>query len=145
MTKLNPYLNFDGTTEEAFTFYKSVFGGEFLGGIMRMNAVPGMEKLPENEQNRVMHVALPVGDSVLMASDICPSMGHKMNQGNNSYISITVDSREEADRLFKELTEGGKVEMPMTDMFWGDYWGSFADRFGVQWMISYRTAGDQNQ
>ncbi|MBZ4190403.1 VOC family protein [Niabella beijingensis] len=138
MTKLNPYLNFDGTAEAAFNFYRSVFGGEFLGGgIMRMNTAPGTEQLPEEEKNRVMHVALPVGDSVLMASDIVPSMGHKLTVGNSNYISIFPESREEADRLFKELSEGGKVEMPLADQFWGDYFGSFEDKFGVYWMINY--------
>ena len=138
-TKLNPYLNFDGTAEQAMNFYKSVFGGEFSGnGIMKMSEAPGTEKLPENERNRVMHVSLPIGNGeMLMASDIVPSMGHKLTQGNGNYICIAPDSKQEADRLFKGLSEGGMVEMPLQDQFWGDYFGSFKDKFGVYWMINY--------
>lgn len=136
-TKLNPYLNFDGTAEEAMTFYKSVFGGEFMGGVMKMGEAPGTEGLPANEKNRVMHVSLPIGDgSVLMASDIIPSMGHKLTQGNGNYICISPDSKKEADRLFNGLSVGGIVEMPMADQFWGDYFGSFKDKYGVYWMIN---------
>jgi PhnB protein len=140
-TKLQPYLNFDGTAEEAMNFYKSVFGGEFAGnGIMRMSGAPGTENLPENEKNRVMHVSLPISDGVvLMASDIIPSMGHKLTQGNGNYICIAPDSKQEADRLFNGLSAGGVVEMPMADQFWGDYFGSFKDKYGVYWMINYST------
>jgi len=138
MIKMNPYLNFDGQAEEAFNFYKSVFGGEFLGGIHRMSDAPGCENLPENEKNRVMHISLPVGDgTILMASDNCPSMGHQLTVGNNVYISLHPDSRKEADRLFNGLSAGGSIEMPMEDMFWGDYFGSFKDKFGVLWMINH--------
>jgi PhnB protein len=133
--QLNPYLNFDGNAEEAFKFYQSVFGGEMF--LQRMNQAPGTEGLSENEKNRVMHVAITVaGGQHLMASDIVPSMGHKLIVGNNNYISLTPDTREEADRLFNGLSAGGKVEMPMEDMFWGDYFGSFEDKFGVKWMIN---------
>ena len=137
MIKLNPYLNFDGTCEEAFNFYKFVFGGEFLGGVHKMKDIPGME-IPEEAKNRVMHVALPVGNDLLMGSDIFP--GQPFVQGNNNYISIFPESREEADRLFGALSEGGEVEMPMADQFWGDYFGSLKDRFGICWMINYNTA-----
>jgi len=137
MPRLHPYLNFDGNAEEAFNFYKSVFGGEFEGGIHRMSSAPGFENLTEEEKNRVMHVGLKVGKVYLMASDIIPSMGHKLVQGNNNYISISADSREEAERLFEGLSEGGEIEMPLEDQFWGDYYGSFKDKFGVHWMISY--------
>lgn len=138
MIKMNPYLNFDGQAEEAFNFYKSVFGGEFIGGIHRMSDAPGCENLPDNEKNRVMHVSLPIGGgTILMASDNCPSMGHQLTMGNNVYISLHPDSREEADRLFNELSAGGAIEMPMEDMFWGDYFGSFKDKFGVLWMINH--------
>ncbi|WP_409966271.1 hypothetical protein PIECOFPK_00136 [Mycovorax composti] len=139
MPKLNPYLNFDGKAEEAFNFYKSVFGGEFLGPVTRMSELPGAENLPENEKNRIVHIALPIGNDILMASDILPSAGHKLIEGNNNYISIFPDSREEADRLFNALSEGGVVEMPMADQFWGAYYGSFTDKFGVRWMINYST------
>ncbi len=138
-TQLNPYLNFDGTAEEAMNFYKSVFGGQFMGeGIMRMGGAPGTENLPANEKNRVMHVSLPIGNgAVLMASDIIPSMGHKLTQGNGNYICVSPDSKQEADRLFNGLSAGGEIEMPMADQFWGDYFGSFKDKYGVYWMINY--------
>lgn len=138
MAKLNPYLNFDGNAEEAFNFYKSVFGGEFKGGINRMSDAPGTENLSAEEKNRVMHIALPIaGGDMLMASDIIPSMGHKLVKGNNNYISLFPESREEADRLFNGLSAGGNIEMPLDDMFWGAYYGSFEDKFGVHWMINY--------
>ncbi|MBX3241267.1 MAG: VOC family protein [Chitinophagaceae bacterium] len=137
MPKLNPYLNFDGKAEEAFNFYKSVFGGEFLGEIHKIGNAPGTEDLPEEEKNRVMHIALPVGNDLLMASDIIPSAGHKLIEGNNNHISIFPDSREEADRLFNGLSAGGEVEMPLADQFWGDYYGSFTDKYGIKWMINY--------
>ncbi|HTG54745.1 MAG TPA: VOC family protein [Niabella sp.] len=136
--KLNPYLNFDGNAEEAFNFYKSVFGGEFAGGIMKMSSAPGTENLPDEEKERVMHVSLPLDNNqTLMASDIVPSMGHKLTQGNNVYLSLHPDSKEEADQLFNALAEGGKVEMPMEDQFWGDYFGSLVDKFGIGWMVNY--------
>lgn len=138
MAKINPYLNFDGNAEEAFNFYKSVFGGEFKGGINRMRDAPGTENLSDEEKNRVMHIALPIaGGDMLMASDIIPSMGHKLVEGNNNYISIFPESRAEAERLFNGLSAGGNIEMPLDDMFWGAYFGSFADKFGVHWMINY--------
>jgi len=103
-----------------------------------MSDTPGSENLPEKEKNYVMHVSIPVGDGqYLMASDCLDSAGHVLNVGNNNYISITPDSREDADRLFNGLSAGGKVEMPMEEMFWGDYFGSFEDKFGVRWMINF--------
>ena len=133
---LSPYLNFDGNAEEAFRFYQSVFGGELF--FQKMGQAPGMEHLSESEKNRTMHASLPMSNGqFLMASDCLPSQGHVLRQGNNNYISITPDSREEADRLFKGLSAGGTVEMPMEDMFWGDYFGSFVDKFGVCWMINF--------
>lgn len=136
MAKLNPYLNFDGKTEEAFNFYKSVFGGEFMGEVSRLKDVPGMQ-IPEEAKERVIHVALPIGNDVLMGSDIMP--GQPFTVGNNNYISVFPDSREEADRSFAALSEGGEVEMPMDDQFWGDYYGSLKDKYGVCWMINYHT------
>lgn len=132
---LNPYLNFDGNAEEAFRFYQSVFGGELF--IQKMSSVPDF-KVPEEEKDRTMHVGLPIGNGqFLMASDCLPSQGHILKQGNNNYISISTESKEEADRIFNGLSAGGTVEMPMADMFWGDYFGSFVDKFGVCWMINY--------
>ncbi|WP_373519247.1 VOC family protein [Pricia sp.] len=135
--KVNPYLNFDGQAEEAFNFYKSIFGGEFTANL-KMGDMPEADKLPEEEQNRTMHIGLPISkDTILMASDTVPSMGHTLNKGNNLYISLHPESREEADRLFNGLSQGGEIEMPMQDQFWGDYFGSFIDKFGIGWMINY--------
>lgn len=140
MTKAHVYLNFTNQTEAAFNFYKSVFGTEFEGGINRFGDMPpqeGMPPLPDEAKNLVLHVSLPISDGYkIMGSDAPEQMGFKVNPGNNMYISLDVDSRQEADRLFKSLSAGGVVEMPLTDMFWGAYWGSFADKFGVKWMIN---------
>jgi len=140
MASVSTYLNFNGTTEEAFNFYKSVFGTEFVG-ISRMGDVPPQEGQPEMsdaDKQLIMNVMLPIlGGHMLMGTDAVESMGFTVNQGNNVYISLGPDSREEADRLFAALSEGGKVEMPMQDMFWGDYYGSLVDKYGVQWMINY--------
>ena len=137
--KLNPYLYFDGTCEEAFNFYKSVFGGEFAGNkIMRYSDMPTEEghEIPESVGNRVAHVSLPVGSEILMGSDSAPELGSKFTSGNNNYICISPDSKEEADRIFNALSEGGNVEMTMNQEFYG-YSGSFIDRFGTPWMIVY--------
>ena len=136
--KVNPYLNFDGQAEEAFIFYKSVFGGEFISN-MKMKDAPDSDKLPVEEQNKTMHIALPIGkDTLLMASDIFTSMGSPaLKKGNNMYVSLHPESREEADRLFNGLSAGGEIEMPMEDQFWGDYYGSFIDKFGIGWMVNY--------
>ncbi|SRR5690606_5927164 len=134
--KTNPYLNFDGQAEEAFEFYQSVFGGEITK--MKFSEMPGGDQTPDNEKNRMMHISLPIGSStVLMASDIMPSQGHVLDKGNHMYISLHPDSREEADRIFNGLSVDGNIEMPMEDQFWGDYFGSFIDKFGIGWMINY--------
>ncbi|WP_374163635.1 VOC family protein [Arcticibacter sp. MXS-1] len=139
--KLNPYLNFDGNAEEAFRFYNTVFAGELF--LQRMADAPGSENLSESEKGRVMHVAIPIGDGqFLMASDCSSNSGQVLTKGNNNYISITPDSREEADRIFNGLSEGGQIEMPMAEMFWGDYFGSFVDKFGVCWMINFPISRD---
>ncbi len=142
MSKTSTYLNFTRNTEEAFNFYKSVFGGEFLDGkINRFGEIPAMEGMPpiaEEDKNLVMHVALPIlGGHLLMGTDAPESMGFKLNKGNNVYISLHPDSRKEADTLFAKLSEAGEVEMPMQDMFWGDYYGSLTDKFGIKWMVNY--------
>lgn len=140
MTKANVYLNFTNQTEAAFNFYKYVFGTEFEGGINRFGDMPpqeGIPPLPDEAKNLVLHVSLPISDGYkLMGSDAPEQMGFKVNMGNNVYINLDVDSRQEADRLFKSLSDGGAIEMPLTNMFWGAYWGSFADKFGVKWMIN---------
>ncbi|HET9487078.1 MAG TPA: VOC family protein [Chryseosolibacter sp.] len=136
-TMINPYLNFNGKTEEAFNFYKSVFGGEFAM-LQRIKDTPGGDKVPAHEQNRVMHVALPIGKStVLMASDIMESMGHTLSMGNNFSISVHTESEKEADKIFNGLVNGGKVNIPLEKQFWGSYYGMLTDKFGVQWMVSY--------
>ena len=142
MAKISTYLNFSRNTEEAFNFYKSVFGGDFLDGkINRFGEIPAMEGMPpiaEEDKNLVMHVALPIlGGHLLMGTDAPESMGFNVNKGNNVYISIHTDSRSEADNLFAKLAAGGVVEMPMQDMFWGDYYGSLTDQFGIKWMVNY--------
>ena len=135
MNSLNPYLNFNGNTEEVFNFYKSVFGGEFAMG-MRFGDTPGCENMPETEKNGIMHIALPIGSNVLMGTDVPKSM-EQVTAGTNMSISVNVSSREEADRVYNGLSAGGKATMPMNDMFWGDYYGMLTDRYQIQWMISY--------
>lgn len=138
MKSINPYLNFPGNAEKTFNFYRKIFGGDFVGGINRFTNAPGTENLSDADKNKVMHIGLPMGNNnFIMATDALESMGFKVTSGNNFYIAIDAESREEADKLFKELSEGGKVEMPMADQFWGDYFGSLADNFSVQWMVIY--------
>lgn len=135
MIKLETYLNFNGNTEEVFKFYKSVFGGEFSSLVrFRDMPMPGVE-IPEADAGKIMHISLPIGKSSLMGTDSLESMGMHLNQGNNVYIFIVPDSKEEADRIFAALSAGGEVEMPMSEQPWGDYYGSFRDKFGILWMI----------
>lgn len=140
MYQVSIYLNFNRNTEEAFNFYKEVFQSEFEGEIGRMGDVPpqeGMPPLKEEDKNLVMHVSLPIMDGFkLMGTDAPESMGFSLTQGNNAYINLLPETREEANRIFAALSEGGVVEMAMQEMFWGDYFGSFADKFGVRWMIN---------
>lgn len=140
MASVSVYLNFPGQTEEAFLFYKSVFGTEFSGPIHRMRDVPpwpGAPELSEAEKNMVMHVALPIlGGHLLMGSDVIDCMGQTFTPGNNINISLAPDTRSETERLFKALSQGGKVIMELQDMFWGDYFGSCTDKFGVNWMFN---------
>ena len=140
MASVSTYLNFAGNTEEAFEFYKSVFGTDYNGPINRMGEAPpqeGQPELSEAAKQMVLHVALPIlGGHVLHGTDAPEEMGFTLNQGNNMYIMLEPDSREDADRLFAALSEGGNVEMAMADQFWGDYFGSFVDRFGTNWMVN---------
>lgn len=139
MARVSTYLNFARETEEAFKYYQSIFGGE-LTGIMRfgeMPAAPGMPPLPDADKNLLVHVSLEIlGGHVLMGTDAPPSMGFKLNFGNNSHINLEPDTRAEADRLFAALSAGGAVSMPLSDMFWGAYFGSCTDKYGVQWMVN---------
>ena len=138
MTKLNTYLNFAGNTEEAFKFYKSVFGGEFAS-VVRFKDMPMQGvNISREDENKIMHIGLPIGnDNVLMATDALESLGQKLVQGNNVYISVHPESKEEADRIFNALSASGTIEMPIADQPWSDYYGSFKDKFGVQWMVNY--------
>jgi PhnB protein len=137
--KLNPYLNFNGNAIEAFKFYQTIFGAEM--NVMKMDAAPGLDHLTDEEKEMALHVSIPIGNGQhLMASDCVQSMGQKLEFGNNNYICLSPDSRAEADRLFNGLSQGGIIEMPMEDMFWGDYFGSFKDKFGVCWMIDFENA-----
>lgn len=141
MARVSTYLNFSNYTEEAFKFYKSVFGGEFTApGIRRLGDGPPQEGMPpmtEDLKNLVMHVELPItGGHILMGTDAPGQMGFKVNFGNNIYINLEPDTREETKRLFNALAAGGKVEMELQDMFWGAYFGSCTDKYGVQWMFN---------
>ena len=141
LSKVGTYLNFSRNTEEAFNFYKSVFGGEFLGDIMRLGDAPvqeGMPPLTKEDKNLVMHIALPImGNHLLMGTDAPESLGFKMNFGNNIHICLEPNTREETKRLFDALAKGGTVTMNLEDMFWGAYYGTVTDKFGVQWMFNY--------
>lgn len=140
MKSAHIYLNFNGQTEEAFNFYKSVLGGEFLGEIYRFGGTPDADKLPDHLKNKIMHIALPLPNGLLlMGTDTIEEMGHKAIMGSNFYIYLAADSKGEADNLFAKLSDGGTIEMPMADMFWGSYFGSFKDKYGVQWMVSFDT------
>lgn len=141
MARVSTYLNFPRNTEEVFNFYKSVFGGEFGGGgIARFGDIPpqeGMPPLPNEDKNLVMHIELPiVGGHVLMGTDAPKSMGFKVNFGNNVHINLEPDTKKETKRLFDALSAGGKITMELQDMFWGAYYGSCTDKYGVQWMVN---------
>ena len=138
MALINPYIHFNGNAEEAFTFYKSVFGGEFTK-LSRYKDISSAEyPIPENDANRIMHIVLPISKStVLMASDCMEVMGKVTENDNRNTIFINADSKEEADKLFNGLSDGGNVEMPITVGPWGNYFGMFADKFGIQWMVDF--------
>jgi PhnB protein len=142
MARVSTYLNFSRNTEEAFNFYRSVFGGEFAGGgIMRFGDIPPVEGAPrisDEDKNLVMHIELKIpGGHLLMGTDAPASMGFNLNFGNNIYVNLEPDSRQETQKLFKALSEGGKVTMDLQDMFWGGYYGSCTDKYGVQWMFNF--------
>ncbi len=140
MARTSTYLNFAGNTEEAFNFYKTVFGGEFRGGIARFGDMPSGEGAPPisgTDKNLVMHIELQiVGGHMLMGTDAPESMGFNVIFGNNVHINLETDTREETSLLFEALSAGGKVTMPLQDMFWGAFFGSCTDKFGVQWMVN---------
>jgi PhnB protein len=145
MTSVNIYLNFNGNCEEAFNFYKSVFGGEFpyVGRYKDMPPSEHGKATTPAEANKIMHIALPISkETVIMGSDSGGEWASDLKQGNNFAISISTDSTQEADRLFNGLSAGGKVTMPLANTFWGDYFGMFTDKFGINWMVS---AGGKDQ
>lgn len=140
MTKVNIYLTFNGNCEEAFNFYRSVLGGEFgyLGRFSEMPRQEGMPSLPEEMLNKIMHVSLPISkETSLQGSDTGGEWGQSFVHGNNFSVSINTDSKEKADILFFGLSQGGKVTMPLDFTFWGDYYGMFEDKFGINWMVSF--------
>ena len=142
MGKVSTYLNFANNTEEAFNFYKSVFGGEFGGmGISRFGDIPPSPEVPpmsDADKKLIMHIELPIlGGHRLMGTDAPESMGFSVNKGNNVHISLEPDSREETKRLFEALSKDGTVTMELADMFWGAYYGSCTDKYGVQWMVNF--------
>ena len=137
MPQINPHINFNGNAEEAFTFYKSVFGGEFAK-VMRFKDLSSPEfPVTEKDANKIMHIALPIGKNILMANDVPESMGLTNENENRSKISITVESREEADKIYNGLTAGGTIEVPINDSPWGSYFGMFRDKYGIEWMIDF--------
>lgn len=140
--RVSTYLNFPGNTEEAFNFYKKVFRSEFVNGFKRFGELPvdpNQPPIPESVKNLVLHVQLPIiGGHVLMGSDAPTEFGMTVNRGNNMYLNLEAESKEEATRLFEELSAEGKIEMPLQDTFWGAFFGSFQDRFGINWMINYQ-------
>jgi PhnB protein len=139
MARTTTYLNFMGTTEAAFEFYRSVFKTEYSVPILRLGAAgaPGMPPLSDREKNMIMHVALPIlGGHVLMGTDVVESMGHSIVMGSNISLNLEPDTRAETERLFAALADGGKATMALQDMFWGSYFGTLVDKFGVHWMFN---------
>jgi len=138
MATVNPYLNFQDNTEEAFNFYKTVFGTEF-STIVRFKDSPIADKVAEADKEKIMHIALPIGNgNLLMATDMLSSMGQELRTGNNFSLSVTPESEEEALKFFNGLAEGGTIEAPFKKEFWGGFFGMILDRFGVRWMINYQ-------
>jgi PhnB protein len=137
MATINPYINFNGNAEEALNFYKSVFGGEFKM-IVRFKDLESSEfPVPENEADKIMRIVLPIGTSELIANDVPAAMGRVSENENRSKISVSADSREEAERIFTGLSEGGNVEMPMDESPWGTYFAMFRDRYGIEWTVEF--------
>lgn len=140
MTTVNVYLTFNGNCREAFDFYKTVFGGEFpyVGTYGDMPPQEGMPPMTEEEKGKIMHISLPIStETVLMGSDTGGEWVSNYKQGTNYTIAISTDTRQEADRIFNALSKGGQVTMPLADTFWGDYFGMFVDKFGINWMMSF--------
>ncbi|AFD06856.1 VOC family protein [Solitalea canadensis] len=137
MALINPHINFNGNAEEAFNFYKSVFGGEFTKIIYLKDISSPEYPVAENDANKIMYIALPIGKNILIANDIPESMGQVNENENRSKISISAESREEADKLFSGLSAGGNIEVPIDDSPWGSYFGMFRDKFGIEWIVDF--------
>jgi len=137
MAAINPYINFNGNAEEAFTFYKSVFGGEF-GKITRFKDLSSAEfPVAENDTNKIMRITLSIGKNMLIANDVPESMGRVSENENRSKIAVTAESKEDADRIFNGLSAGGTVEMPMAESPWGSYFAMFRDKYGIEWTVEF--------
>jgi PhnB protein len=137
MASINAYVNFKNTTEAAFNFYKSVFGGEFLS-LQRYKDTPEAGKVSDADKDKIMHVSLKIGkENVLMGTDALEDMGHPLIVGNNFSLSVGADSEEEATKIFNGLSAGGKITMPLQKTFWGAYFGMLTDKFGIQWMVNF--------
>lgn len=137
MTTINPYINFNGNAEEAFNFYKSVFGGEFASLIRFKDLESAEFPVPENEADKIMRITLPIGKNTLIANDVPESMGPVSENENRSKIAVYTESREEADMIFTGLSAGGAVEMPMGDSPWGTYFAMFRDKYGIEWTVEF--------
>ena len=135
MAQINPSINFNGNTEEAFTFYKSVFGGEFAI-LMRFSDMPN-PNIPASESHKIMHIALPIGKNVLMGNDVPEFMGRVNEKENRSKIAISAESKTEADKLYNGLSSGGEIEMAIADSPWGSYFAMFRDKYGIEWTVDY--------
>jgi PhnB protein len=141
MATINPYINFNGNAEEAFNFYKSVFGGEFAS-VVRFKDIESPEfPVPQNEANKIMRIVLPIGGNTLIANDVPESMGPVNENENRSKIAVYAETKEEADKLFKGLSEGGKEEMPMAESPWGTYFAMFRDKYGIEWTVEFDSNG----
>lgn len=137
MALINPYINFNGNAEEAFTFYKSVFGGEFAK-VMRFKDLSNPEfPIAEEEEHKIMHIALPIGKNILMGNDVPKIMGQVNENENRSKIAISAESLEEGEKLFNGLSKGGNIEMPFAESPWGSHFGMFRDKFGIEWMVDF--------
>ena len=140
MAIINPHINFNGNAEEAFNFYKSVFGGEFAR-VVRFKDIANPEfPLDKKDENKILHIALPIGNNVLMANDVPDFLGKVNENEHRSKISISTESKDEADKLFNGLSAGGSIEVPIADSPWGSYFGMFRDKYGIEWMVDF----DQN-
>jgi PhnB protein len=143
MITINPYLNFNGNTEEAFLFYREVFGGDFEA-LQRYDDTPEKDNIPPDAGNKLMHVALKLGDNLLMGTDTLQSMGHHTKAGTNISLSIDTESEAEASRVFHKLAEGGTISVPLDKMFWGAIFGMLTDKFSIQWMVNCAVQPDEH-